>query len=724
MARPFAVIGFTLCLSLITSSFLGLLPSLIVGSVLLICLFLAFFIHKKEVKQYFLLVLSVFLIGLSLFSYHQVTQVLPAKSLIGTTATVTGKLLQLPTYNGASYSYQLKTTSVSLTDAPQSIKLLVSSKDKLPMSISDTVKLIVQFSDNANSSTYGDGYYLRARSLGMGTVTSAKTTTIYAKIMKGREYSKKELMKLLPGEEGTILTAMVLGDRSTLQDDIRTAFSETGVYHLFSVSGLHVSLWAMLVFSIFKRIGLNRKASALLSIVVTVFYMALTGFSMSVLRAGIMSILLLMGRSFLKSTDALNSLGLAVGVLCLFNPMAIFSISFLLTVASSLGIVTMAQWWNQKFAHVFEQYKGKKIYHFILESLLISVAITLTTFPIFLFFFQKVTVISILTNLIFIPLGTVAIVLGGLVALFIWLPMIATPLALLAGLSAKLMIWLAKAFSELSITTIGVNQSYLMLWMACTFLLLGTALLIRRNTSCIKMCSVLSAIMLVVCMGSSFALNRDLLHVRVLDVGNGTAVLVNYQGKIMLIGCGGNYRTRQAIITAVRLQNEKEIDLLLMPTFEKKDSSELLTVTNALAVRTVVFPYENKGLKPKCEEVVASSNLSIAFCPSIRVNYRYEEAAFYVLLTYNESTVLITNTSLSKNLIDEASLSAPTLLICARKLPATLKGQMNVVSGDANAVSLLPAKSAKDGSTAITGDAGMIYIKMNQNGSYQLRREV
>lgn len=724
MKRPFAVFGFTLILSLLFASICGTVPSLVLGGALFLCFCLSFFLNKGPSRSYVMALCLAFVTGSFFFTLHCITRIWPLEPLEKQSVHVQAEVLEAPQWNGSGYVYYVKTETVSQEDVPQKLKLKINAKDRLEVHPSDLVEMDVQLFSNQGSREYGEGYYLRGRLLGNVKVTVNERPSLYARISAVQQHWVKNISAMLPGAEGTVLNAMVLGERTGVADELSSWFQDSGVYHLFAVSGLHVSLWAMAAFWGLRKLRMGMRPAAFASIAVTGFYMALTGFSMPVLRAGLMMVLLLLGKAFFRQADSLNSLGFSVCVICVLFPAATASLSFLMTVSASLGILTMGSSLCRKYAHTFEKSRLRFILTPLLQSLFLSASIMLFTLPVQLIYFKTFVPLSLLSNLVFVPLGTFTILSGGLAAVCSGFPFLVTPLAFAAGLGAKAMIALAKACASFPVTTVGIGDSYLLLWMAVAFVLTGCAYLFHRDHSLRRLAAGCSAALLLVSIGSSMLLNRNLLELQVLDVGNGTAVMVFYKGYAVLIGCGGGYQTKNVVRDAVRQKNKKQLDLLIIPRFTQRESGALGAVLQKCGARAVLMPEKRELQLPGVEKCIVKSSATIDFDPALRVQYKYWEKHYSVLLQFGDSNVLIMDSQPGEARPSSAQLGNKVhVLITGDTVPRGLQGGLQILSGgSACADKAAQYRQAGMDATATGGD-GTLRILINETGGYCIRRE-
>jgi competence protein ComEC len=148
-------------------------------------------------------------------------------------------------------------------------------------------------------------------------------------------------LRLTPDDAG-MLNAMLFGDRSRLNHQLRLGFERTGSFHLFVVSGMHVALLAGLVFWIARRLRLRNWIATLLTLTLTYAYALLTGFGVPVQRALLMTAVFLLARLLFRQRNPLNALGAAALAVLLWSPRALFEASFQMTFLAIVAIAGIA----------------------------------------------------------------------------------------------------------------------------------------------------------------------------------------------------------------------------------------------------------------------------------------------------------------------------------------------------------------------------------------------
>jgi len=149
------------------------------------------------------------------------------------------------------------------------------------------------------------------------------------------------LFRLTPEDAG-MLNAMLFGDRSSLDRQLRVGFERTGSFHLFVVSGMHIALLAVLVFWIARRLRLYNWLATIVTLALTYAYALLTGFGVPVQRALLMTTVFLLARLLSRERNVLNALGAAALAVLVWTPRALFEASFQMTFLAIVAIAGIA----------------------------------------------------------------------------------------------------------------------------------------------------------------------------------------------------------------------------------------------------------------------------------------------------------------------------------------------------------------------------------------------
>lgn len=245
------------------------------------------------------------------------------------------------------------------------------------------------------------------------------------------DYSNAVLDSYLPEKSKGLMKAMILGDRTDLNPEIKEAFVHAGAMHVLAVSGLHIGLIAYFLSFLLKRfIFRNRVITAVVvTIILLWIYAAITGFSPSVLRSVIMFSFLIGGQLYGRSTSSLNILLFTAMVILAYDPFLLSDLGFQLSFLAMVGIFTVYPIFegliNTEIRPVDWAWKGS----------VVGVSAQVMTFPIALYHFHQFSNYFVFSNLIVMVFATVLLGLGILLLVIGKLSFIAKGVGVILGWS-------------------------------------------------------------------------------------------------------------------------------------------------------------------------------------------------------------------------------------------------------------------------------------------------
>lgn len=248
----------------------------------------------------------------------------------------------------------------------------------------------------------------------------------------------------MPQSYAAVLSTMLLGDRSSLPKGILEVFVRTGTAHILAISGMNIAITAFILLVFLKVMRIPRKPRYILTILLLIFYNFITGAQPSVTRAVIMGSVLLVGLLLEREVNIYNSLALAALILLAQNPLQIQEIGFQLSFVSVVSIVYLSPR-IEKFLRL-DNFIPK--FGFIIKSFSVSLAAWTGTFLFIIYYFKIISPVTILANLVIVPLVGVLTVAGFILILGIFiLPAFVHVFGLTAGATVYLLIKSAELFS-------------------------------------------------------------------------------------------------------------------------------------------------------------------------------------------------------------------------------------------------------------------------------------
>lgn len=230
----------------------------------------------------------------------------------------------------------------------------------------------------------------------------------FAEEFRGRV---KEGIELSLTESNTELAYSALfSDKVNLGEYQQTSFRSAGVSHLIAVSGLHVGIIVGVLSFLLKPLKKRKWTCFAIITSILLFYLYLCNFAVSVIRAVVMTIILLLSKILNEEYDIYNSISIAAIVIFLINPLCIFDVSFLMSFSCVLGIAML-------YKPICVALTKLKIHKKIVSAMSVSISTTLALIIISAYYFQNFNAISVIANIIIIPLFTLAFIPTFIIAM-------------------------------------------------------------------------------------------------------------------------------------------------------------------------------------------------------------------------------------------------------------------------------------------------------------------
>ncbi len=220
---------------------------------------------------------------------------------------------------------------------------------------------------------------------------------------------EKIISRYLPDLPSGILSAMVLGQRRGVPWLVNNAMVKSGTVHILVVSGFNVGIVAFMINLLLKIMRIKRNARIILVVICLLIYCIVTGATNPVVRATVMGIIFLLAHIFKRQPDMYNSLACAVLFILIINPRQLFDIGFQLSFASVLAIV----YFYPKLKTFLRIHNCRnKVLRFIAEGLAVSLSAWLGTMGIIAYNFRIISPITVLANMLIVPLATLITLCG------------------------------------------------------------------------------------------------------------------------------------------------------------------------------------------------------------------------------------------------------------------------------------------------------------------------
>ncbi len=391
VGRPFLVCGLLLCAASIFGGLYGLKGATVVsvlGGVLSLAVF-----KQKRIVCLCLFMLSIYLLNFVVLS-NKISKI---KLFSDNSVSLVLMATDSPKINGAYTEITVK--SCDNGKFPASQKFTLFTYDSLPVKMGDIftarVKLISLDNSEDRLSSYSKGICFKMKLIKFGE--KQDENKFYKLLGDIRVTLQDRLFSNLSYNSAATVCAVTYGDKSFLADDFEANVRNSGVSHIMVVSGMHLSIIIGAVFKLIGKLFCNRYARFITAAVFVFMLCGVCGFTVSVTRAAIMYFIAAAAPMFYKENDSVNSLFVAVSLILLATPFAVFSASFQLSVLATLAIIGPSNSYCEALFLRFDNLKPMLCA--LIRLVLNTLFAMLFTMPITIFTFGEASLISPITNL-------------------------------------------------------------------------------------------------------------------------------------------------------------------------------------------------------------------------------------------------------------------------------------------------------------------------------------
>ncbi len=373
------------------------------------------------------------------------------------------------------------------------------------------------------------GVFLCASAQGVDTALAGAAFSPMRALTLARQ-SLSDTADQIFASDADVIKAVLLGDRSDLDDALYNDFSTSGLSHLIALSGLHVSAIALLLEALLKLLRLPRGPRFALTLIALTVYTLMTGASSSTVRAVVMYALLCAGLLLGYRVDTLTRLALSLLIQLAANPLLIGDTGFVLSYASVTGILCFAD---------AAELRQKGIWAKLLSGARTSFSAQVFTYPLLAGFFYTVPLLGVPVNALCVPLALAGVYLGAGALLA---GVIYAPVGAVAAVPARL-IWSAIKWAGARVASWPFSAIYSGAWpwaLTAGYLVLAFLSSAYFTASRDKRIYGLTALVLICALTLLPAAPIDHMQVTFLDCGNADAAAINAQGHTYLIDCGSD----------------------------------------------------------------------------------------------------------------------------------------------------------------------------------------
>lgn len=416
MKRPLAVAGFATLLGMLAVVQLSPAKLVVVGCLLIVAQVVVLAVLGYR-QGYLGLVILFLIVACLLRLGYDYFRLRPLEPLMGSRQQCVARVMDVrPGYGGDTVHAVLEVQRLEQYSGP--LPFLVHIKGLPEVEIGDVLALELRFyrftSPSAEASQLAKGFPIGA-SAGPQVEVVGVSHNFMTLIRRFQYAVGDNIRSRLPLRLGSVAAAISVGDTRTISSEISGQFRMAGLSHILVVSGLHLSILCAFLRRLVRRFTSNKRLGAGLCFAFVGVFMGFAGFTPSIVRSGIIWLVVSLGDMLERRADTYTSMGLAAFILLFNNPYAAADVGLLLSFAAALGALASAEMIHQCAAT--RAAKRKKLtasLRLMGENASVSLAVTLATMPVLFLFRMGVSIVSLPANILAVPFVPL-LVLGGFI---------------------------------------------------------------------------------------------------------------------------------------------------------------------------------------------------------------------------------------------------------------------------------------------------------------------
>lgn len=393
-----------------------------------------------------------------------------------------------------------------------------------------------------------------------------------------RDKITETIKEILPKKTQGLLRGILIGDKSDIDMALQIDFKVSSLLHLLAISGTHVLYVILGINFVLSKLKIPKRITYYLVDLILIFFMYLTSFTASVVRASIMGILMTTSKIVYRKADSLTSMAVSLIIILIYNPFSIFDIGLQLTFLGTLGIMTLNM--------PIRDFLQTKISPKIAKVISIPISVQIMILPVMILSFHSISLTFLISNILAVPL-TGAIILYGYANVIVGLVFvkIAKIFAMLLNFLLSLLILIARFVSKMKLSNIYVvtpNIIFIFLY----YLAIGSI----KNKKVFK--CVIAILLILMLFSVIYEIIPKKLEIHMVDVGQGDCeLIITPKGKTILVDSG----EKEGVLLDYLLNMKvKKLDYVIVSHFDSDHCYNLIGILKDLKVKNIIVSRQAK----------------------------------------------------------------------------------------------------------------------------------
>jgi competence protein ComEC len=471
-----------------------------------------------------------------------------------------------------------------------------------------------------------------------------------------------------------LLSGMIIGYKDGLDETAYSAFSKAGLTHIMVASGMNVAFIILPLTFIFKKLRISNFIASISTILILILFVFIAGFSSSVVRAVIMGIIIMSGKLLKRETDIYTSISAAALFLTFVNPYTVFDIGFQLSFSATISLVMFYPKIKELFSHRY-------IPDLVSDTLSATIAAQIGVVPITLYYFNNFSTISILSNLLVVPMVQMITILGFVM---VFTGIVNINAAVLIGYINNTFLSFVLFVTEYTskIPYASIKLATPSIWLITGYYIIMLYIFkwrkVLKNISGFKYLKFICTVVLIMLLMAKSLIPKP-LEITFLDVGQGDSAFISTaHGRKILIDGGGKAAGsksefdigKSVMVPFILDRGTKKVDIVIATHGHSDHTEGLEDILEEISIGTVIIPETDGTGFEKIIKICKEQGITIVKCKKGDVIRLDSETVLNVLspLPYEQD-------SLAQQSLNDSSL---VLKLVYRKVKVLFTGDSEI----------------------------------------------
>ncbi|MBQ4561032.1 MAG: ComEC/Rec2 family competence protein [Clostridia bacterium] len=476
----------------------------------------------------------------------------------------------------------------------------------------DTIKGKAEYNQIVNDGDFDSVRYYKSKGIWLEADVSDAVITGHNKdrfkdfINHIRDYFSYTFDRFVNDDTAAVLNALSIGDTRELDRSLERDFQRAGISHMLAISGMHLSVVMGSIGLISDLLCLSRKRTAIFTSLICLCYIFIAGTSPSIVRAGIMFIIMSLGTVFDGDSDSLTNLMLSVTLMVVFSPYSVFDTGLLFSFSATLGIIVITGYYVRKNRTVF---KNKTVFSRFLEWFAVPITASISAqafcFIPVITIFDSFSLLFVLSNIVVSPIISLILFTIPLLIVLSPIPYVGLGLGFILDILAKVLKDITYVLAHIPGTVVSLDLPFVGYTYFAVIIGILLMIVVRKRFSYAMpfMCWFLCLSAMFLCYNLNY---RDKCDIVLYSESSSDAVFTKTsEGNVYFdLGSGSNAAQERAFDVIEKQMYSSELDSWVITHYSDRIVNCIDDFLNEYLIREIYLPPIHDGVSKVIAEEI------------------------------------------------------------------------------------------------------------------------